>query len=191
MNLESTQSLEIRGDQQLGLLWNLSHRKEALMALDDHLARIDHVPRIEGEHPVAMISERELETLSYPIDGQMESALERINDAILCKSNIIGHVFVPREESEITAGFAGAKGNLVWINTGDSALSLSMKTGKDTKSVLIDPGLGFCLGKRQRHTRVFITAITRAADMFSNNTVMNAPRAHATFFGCDMGDKNC
>ena len=190
MNMNWNRSLRIKGDQHVGILIDLSHEKEALHELDLNLANLNHVPRIDGEHPVAIISERELETVSYPIDDTIKSHLVKIDEAICCRNSMVGHIEIAQEEIEITSGFIGAKGNLVWVNTEDSVIRLSLKAGKDCECVLLDPGFGFCVGKRERHTRMFLSSIYRAMDVF-DDTGKAAHQAHATFFGCDDGDENC
>ena len=188
MNLDVTRSVEIQGDERAGLIWNFSDEKDSFEALDTHFERFNHVPRTKIEHSVALISERELETVSYPIDNFIKPQLEKINSAIFFASNIIGHIIVSQEEIEITAGFAGSKGNLLWVNTGDVALRLKLKTVNNETSVILDPSFGFSLGKRERLTRVFLSRVTSAEDMFIGlDTAL--PRAHATFFGADVRDE--
>ena len=187
-NLDVTRSVEIQGDKRAGLLWNFSDEKDSFEAIDKHFESFNHVPRTKFEHPVALISERELETVSYPIDNFIKPQLEKINAATFFASNIIGHIIVSQEEIEITAGFAGSKGNLLWVNTGDVALRLKLKTGDNVTSVILDPSFGFSLGKRERFTRVFLSRVTRAADMFIGLETV-PQRAHATFFGTDVRDE--
>ena len=83
----------------------------------------------------------------------------------------------------------GATGNLVWVNTGNSVICLSLKTGEENKSVFLDPGFGFCVGKRERYTRIFLSSICSAKDMFDDIEKVTH-RAHATFFGSDGGYQN-
>ena len=85
MNMNWTRSLEIKGDQHLGVLLDLSYEKKALDEIDLHLADLNHVPRIDGEHPVVIISERELESVSYPIDDTIKPHLAKIDEALCCQ----------------------------------------------------------------------------------------------------------
>ena len=79
-----------------------------------------------------------------------------INRAIHAQTNMIGQVVVSRNEVEVTAGFAGAEGNLVWFNTGECALLLRLWTGKKIQSIILEQGFGFCLGKREKHKSFYI-----------------------------------
>ena len=42
-----------------------------------------------------------------------------------------------------------------------------MRTGETTKSVILEKGFGFCLGKGEKYTRVFISSVNTAEDLFS------------------------
>ena len=72
------------------------------------------------------------------------------------ESNLVGHVVVPSGGVEISSDFAGSKGNLTWFNTGDLDLILAVEMNKHRRSILLKPGFGFCLGKRERHISVVI-----------------------------------
>ena len=62
-----------------------------------------------------------------------------------------------------------------------------MRTEEETQSIVLEHGFGFCLGKREKFTRVFISSISRAVDLFAEEEDdTNIPRA--MFFGCDNGD---
>ena len=100
--------------------------KRALTALDQHLMGFNHVPRTDGECPLAMISKRQLETVSYPMNDMVKTLMLEINAAVSYQSNIIGHIEIAEDEVEITSGFAGAKGNLILVNTGRSAIKLKL-----------------------------------------------------------------
>ena len=65
-----------------------------------------------------------------------------MNTAFRVKTNMVGHLVMDGNEVEVTAGFAGAKGNLIWLNTGDSDLLLRMRTRETTQSVILGKGLG-------------------------------------------------
>ena len=62
-----------------------------------------------------------------------------------------------------------------------------METGEDFKSIILKPGFGFCLGKRERYTRVYLSSLDCADDLFSDAELISQ-RPHAMFFGCDRGD---
>ena len=93
----------------------------------------------------------------------------------------------PRMRPKSQAGFIGARGNLIWVNTGDSILKLRLMTGNKSRYLLIDPGFGFCIGKGEKYTRIFISAADRTVDLFSEEGIL-PERAHAIFFSCDQGD---
>ena len=181
MNMNWARSLGIKGDQHIGLLLDLSHEKKAPDELNLHLADLNHVPRVYGEHPVVIFSERELETVSYPIDDTIKSHLAKTDEAICGRTNITGHIEVGQDEIAITSGFVGGRGNLAWVNTGNFVICLSLQTGKENKFVFLDPGFGFCVGKRERHTIVFLS-IYRAKDTFCDSGGVSH-QAHSTFFG--------
>lgn len=104
-------------------------------------------------------------------------------------SNMIGHVVIPNGGVEIKPDFAGSKGNLAWFNTGDSNLILRVEMNKLRKSIILKPGFGFCLGKRERYMRVILSSFVEAEDLFMKLDV--APkRSHALFFGIDGGDQD-
>ena len=113
-----------------------------------------------------------MEVLSYPKNENVGDLLIEFNEVIHDDNNMIGHMVVPQKEVEVTAGFAGAKGNLVWFNTGDSPLMFSLRSDKVTKSLLLNPGLGFCLGKRERFFRVFLSSIDIAEDLFVHSELV-------------------
>ena len=97
-------------------------------------------------------------------------------------------MFVPHEGVNVTAGFAGAIGNLFWFNSGCCDLLLRLITGNVTKSIVLGPGYGFSMGKRERFTKVFLSAFDKAIDEFKGEAG-DRPQAHAIFLGCDMGDQ--
>ena len=184
--LDSTRVIYDR-DDEMGLLWNLSRERESLRMLDEHLAKLDHSSRCAGEHPVVILSERRLEMVSFPFDGDVKVPVEVMNRALNVNSNMIGHMVLSQDEVEVTAGFAGAKGNLIWFNTGGCDLLLRLKTEEVTQSIILEQGFGFCLGKREKFTRVFISSVNRAVDLFAEDEIVDSiPRA--MFFGCDSGD---
>ena len=54
---------------QAGLLFDLSDKIAVLRAIDTSLAEINHASRDSKEHPMVIVSENELEMLSYPISN--------------------------------------------------------------------------------------------------------------------------
>ena len=185
--LDTTRAINDCMDQQMGLLWNLSSESDAMRVLDEYLGKLEHSSRCSGEQPLVILSERQLEMVSFPIDEEVKSSIWVMSKALHLKANMIGHMDISQEEVEITAGFAGAKGNLIWFNTGDCDLLLRLKTGKETQSMIIEHGFGFCLGKKEKFTRVFLSSVNRTVDLFSEDEhVAKVPRA--MFFGCDNGD---
>ena len=102
---------------------------------------------------------------------------------------MVGHIVVPKKEVDVTAGFAGAKGNLIWFNSGNTDLILNLRGENLKKSIILEPGFGFCIGKRKKYTQVFLSAIDRASSRFEV-AEKGIVVAHALFFGCDMGDRD-
>ena len=180
MNMEWTTALMV-DDKQAGLLFNLSDNMDLLKPLDKHLVKIDHASRDGKEHPLVVVSKNPLEMVSYPINEQIGHYLREFNNLMLDNCNMIGHIVVSQKRAEVTPGFAGVNGNLIWFNTGESALVLNIQTGEDIKSILLKPGFGFCLGKRERWTRVFLSSLDFADDLFSDSELA-PPRPHAIFF---------
>ena len=129
--------------RKLGFILNLTHKKPVFTALNQHLVGFNHVSRTVGEYQVALLSKRELEMVSYPINDGAKTLLMEFNKAVSCQSNMIGHIEIAKEEVEITSGLAGANGNLIWVNTGGAVIRLKLKTGKEVKSVLLHPALAF------------------------------------------------
>ena len=181
MTSERTNTLKIWNDEEAGFLLNLFDKVERLASLDAELATINYSSRDRFERPVTIVSENHLEVLSYP-KNENRDLLIKFNEVIHDNNNMIGHMVVPQKEVEVTAGFAGAKENLVWFNTGDLPLMFSLRTDKVTKSLLLDPGLGFCVGKRERFVRVFLSSIDIAEDLFVHSKLVQH-RSHALFFG--------
>ena len=144
-----TRALGITDDEKAALLFNFSNCPDSLVALDAELAGLNHASRDGVEHPVSIISENELRMVSYPKNEHVGVLLNKINEDIHDNSNFIGHVVVPQHWVEITAGFAGVKGNLVWFNTGDTSLMLSLRLEKVTRSILLNRGFGFVSGKEK------------------------------------------
>ena len=136
-----------------------------------------------------IMSERQLEIGSFPFVEQVESTLARFNDEVQAETNMVGHIFVEEDEVEVTAGFAGAKGNLMWFNSGKTDLLCRLVTGKLSKSVVLEPGYGFCLGKRERYTKVYLSSFERASHKFSEDVEMLSCMGHALFFGCDSAER--
>ena len=61
-------------------------------------------------------------------------------------------------------------------------------TGEEAQSIIIEKGFGFCLGKREKFTRVFLSPVSRARDLFAGDG-KDVCLSRAMFFGCDRGDK--
>ena len=59
-----------------------------------------------------------------------------------------------------------------------------------SQSIILEPGFGFCLGKKEKFTRAFLSWANRAVDKFHNDEA-SAIRPQAMFFGCDRGDNMC
>ena len=102
-------------------------------------------------------------------------------------TNMVGHIVVPQKRVEVTPGFAGINGNLLWVNTGGSALLLNIETCEDTRSILMKPGFRFCLGKRDQYARMFVSSLDCIDDLFIQSECTSR-RPHAIFFGSDKGD---
>ena len=134
------------------------------------------------EHPNAIVSDRQLEMVSFPLVEHMKSFVIHINRALHAQSNMIGRINVPSNELEITAGFAGPEGNLIWLNTGGCDLLLRLCTGTESQSIIIEKGFGFCLGKKEKITRAFLSYVNRAVDKFDEN-VTTEMKPYALFFG--------
>ena len=188
MEMSNTQVIQGKEDEQMGLLWNFENKGEVFGILDQYVDKLDHASRSRHEQPVAILSERQLEMVSYPIEGSIRKCADEISEALCVQTDFMGHVLVPKEDIEITAGFAGTTGNLIWFNTGGCPLILKLKTGKDTQVLILDPGFGFCLGKRGKFTRVFLSSCDRASDKFVEDELPDG-RSHAMFFGCSRGDQ--
>ena len=182
-----TRSLAVDDDVQAGLILNLSHLISDFTALDNQLVAVNHASRNDRENPIAIFSERELQTVSYPVNQQMSNSLLNINMAMCDESNMVGHLVIPDGGIEIKSDFAGSKGNLAWFNTGNLDLMLKVEMNNHSKSVLLKPGFGFCLGKREVHMRVILSSFISAEDLFMNVEV-EPQRAHALFFEYDGGD---
>ena len=118
----------------------------------------------------------------------MKDPLLNINKAMCDVSNMVGHVVIPNGGVEIKPNFAGSKGNLIWFNTGDLDLILRLEMNKYRKSIVLKPGFGFCLGKRERYMKAIISTFVKVEDLFTSLDVATQ-RAHALFFGFDGGDQ--
>ena len=87
----------------------------------------------------------------------------------------------------MTHGFAGYNGNWMWFNTGGSVLLLTVETKDDARSIKLNPGFGFCLGKQAKYARVFLSSFDCAGELFNDSE--STPTSHqAMFFGCIGGD---
>ena len=188
MNMKHARAVKVHDDEQAGLLFNLSENSEILGSLDTILAETNHASRDSKEHPVAIVSENELEMVSYPIREQVAVCLRKINEVMMDNSNMVGHIVVSQKRVEVTPGFAGVDGNLLWVNTGGSALLLNIETDEDTRSILLKPGYGFCLGKRDRYARVFLSSLDCVDDLFAQSECVSR-QPHAMFFGSEKGDR--
>ena len=188
LGMEWNRSLAVGDDERAGLILNLSHMIGDFTALDSHLAAVNHASRNGVENPIAIFSQRELETVSYPVNAQIGNPLFNINNAMCDESNMVGHLVIPNKGIEIKSDFAGSKGNLAWFNTGDLDLMLRVEMNKKWKSIVLKPGFGFCLGKRE-YMRVILSSFAKAEDLFANLELV-PQRAHVLFFGFDGVDQD-
>ena len=187
MKLDSNRSIRDDDDQNIGLVWNLSNMSTCFKTLDEELVNLMHASRGGSEHPLVIMSTRQLEIGSFPVVGSVETEWAELNKAFKVQTNMVGHIVVPQKEVEITAGFAGARGNLLWFNSGETDLMLRLMGEKVSKSIVLEPGFGFCIGKMERDIKIFLSSFNRASDRFlmaEQNTA-----AHALFFSTDIGDK--
>ena len=134
-----TRNLAVDDDERAGLILNLSHMIGDFTVLDNQLAAVNHASRNGVENPVAIVSERELGTVSYPVNAHMSNSLLNINRAMCDESNMVGHLVIPKGGMEIKSDFAGSKGNLAWFNTGNLDLMLRVEMNNNRKSVLLKP----------------------------------------------------
>ena len=167
--LDSTRTIKNKDGQKMGLLWNMTKECETLRVLNDYLEKREHSSRCPGDQSLVILSERQLEMVSFPMDEQIKSSLKVMNKSLHAQTNMIGHLIVSQEEIDVTAGFAGTEGNLIWFNTGGCALLLRLKIGKETQSIILEQGFGFCLGKREKLTRVCISSFCRTANIFDKD----------------------
>ena len=78
----------------------------------------------------------------------MKGVVSSAREEICFDSDIIGQVAVNVEtEIEITSGFGGVKGNLLWFNSGDNDLTMRIVRDNESRLILIKPGFGVCWGK--------------------------------------------
>ena len=75
----------------------------------------------------------------------------------------------------------------MWFNTGGSVLLLTVQVMDDARSVLLNPGFGFCLGKQAKYARVFLSSVDCAEELF-NDSESTPMRPQAMFFGDVGGD---
>ena len=59
-------------------------------------------------------------------------------------------MLLSQDDIEVTAGFAGKKGNLIWFNTGGCPLLLRLRTGEKTQSIVLEHGFGFCFREERK-----------------------------------------
>ena len=64
---------------------------------------------------------------------------------------------------------------------------MNIETDEETRYILLEPGFGFCLGKRGKYARVFLSSPESAENCFIDSK-LKASHSHAMFFGCDRGD---
>ena len=93
----------------MGLLWNLTSESETLKILDEYLGELEHSSRCSEEHPVVIISDKQLEMVSFPMVKHIRASTGVINRAIHAQTNMIGQVVASRNEVEMTAGFVALK----------------------------------------------------------------------------------
>ena len=142
-DLDNTRLTKDPEDNNMGLLWNLSSENNILKAMDEELGKLEHSSRCPEEHPVVIVSDTQLEMVSFPMSDNMKSSTERLSEVLHTRANMMGHMKLSRNEVEVTAGFAGAVGNLIWFNTGGCALLLRLSTGGESKSIILEHGFGF------------------------------------------------
>ena len=188
-SLKWTRDMAIQEDTQAGLLFDLEKKITVLRELDENMAKINHASRDGKEWPVAIVSENELETVSYPINNNVRRHLGVIDNLMKENINMAGHMVIPSKFVDVTAGFAGAKGNLIWINTGNSTLLLKVVTDGESSSMLLKPGFGFCLGRRKNWAHVYLSSPERADVLFNESGPAPSTRPHVMFFGSDRGTK--
>ena len=111
LKMKWTRAMRVNDDEHAGLLFDLSENSAILRALDENMAGINHASRNGNEHPLAIFSENELETVSYPILKEMCNHLREINGVMKDNINIVGHMVVPQKRVEISGEFAGVNGN--------------------------------------------------------------------------------
>ena len=52
---------------------------------------------------------------------------------------------------------------------------MNLRFGEETQYIALEhDGCGFCLGKREKFTRVFISSVSRAADLFAKKGMLLA-----------------
>ena len=184
--MEWSKALSPDNDQD-GLLFNLSGNMDVLRSLNEHLEKLNHASRDGKEQPLVIVAQNPLDMVSYPMNQQVGADMRRLNELMLDSCNMVGHMVVPQNRVEVTHGFAGCKGNCMWFNTGGSVLLLTVQSADNARSILLNPGFGFCFGKQEKYSRVFLSSFDGAEELF--NDPESAPqRPHAMFFGCDKGD---
>ena len=141
----------------------------------------------KDEHPMVIISDSERDTVSYPFQEDMKGVVSSAREEICFDSDIIGQVAVNVEtEIEITSGYGGVKGNLLWFNSRDSHLTLRFMRDDESRLILIKPRFGVCWGKREKHTRVFLSCALAPKSFFKNCDLLKR-NARAIFFGSSPG----
>ena len=110
MGLKLTKPLRV-GNEQAGLVFDLSDNMDVLRSLNEQLEIINHASRDGREHPMVIVAEKPLDIVSYPMSEQVASNMDCLNKQILDNCNMIGHIAVPQKRVEVTHGFAGYNGN--------------------------------------------------------------------------------
>ena len=82
MTLDNTRIIKVPVDICIGLLWNLSSGNVTFDVLDEHLAKLEHSSRSSEEHPFVIVSEKQLETVSFPMEEHIKSSVSLINRAL-------------------------------------------------------------------------------------------------------------
>ena len=98
LNVKRVKWFKIQDDEKSGMLWNLEDNIQELKCWDRWLANMKHSSRDGVESPVAMISKKEWETMSCPLNESLKFSLANINETLFLNCNLVGHLVVRKEE---------------------------------------------------------------------------------------------
>ena len=98
LNAKRVRWFGIQDDEKAGMLWNLEDNIQELKCWDRWLANMKHSSRDGVESPVAMISKKEWETMSCPLNESLKFSLANINETLFLNCNLVGHLVVRKEE---------------------------------------------------------------------------------------------